>query len=60
MAKSLMKSEEDGRHAAEAVQRLEEELEVSEARWQAAEGQLAAADRREKRYNVNGHKQRRG
>ncbi|CAM9470412.1 unnamed protein product, partial [Hapterophycus canaliculatus] len=47
--KSLAKSQEDGLRAAESVQRLEEELEVADARWKAAQGQLMAASRREKR-----------
>lgn len=47
--KALTKSEEDGLRAAETVQRLEEELEVADARWKAAQGQLIAAARREKR-----------
>lgn len=49
VSKALEKSGEEGRRAAESVQRLEEELEVADARWKAAQGQLAAADRREKR-----------
>ena len=49
-AKTLAQSREAGRQAGESVQRLEEELEVADARWKAAQEQLAAADRREKRY----------
>lgn len=48
--KAREKSEEAGRKAAESVQRLEEELEVADARWKAAQGQLVDATRREKRY----------
>ncbi|CAM9457672.1 unnamed protein product [Ectocarpus fasciculatus] len=47
-AKAQAKLEEDGRRAAESVQRLEEELEIANARWKAAQGQLVAANRREK------------
>lgn len=47
--KALTKSEEEGRRAAESVQRLEEELEVADARWKAAQGQIDNAARREKR-----------
>ena len=50
-AKTLAQSKEEGRQAGESVQRLEEELEVADARWKAAQEQLAAADRREKRYS---------
>lgn len=48
-AKALARSEEEGRRAAESVQRLEEELEVADARWKAAQKQLDDATRREKR-----------
>lgn len=48
-AKTLEQSRAEGRQAGESIQRLEEELEVADARWKAAQEQLAAADRREKR-----------
>ena len=47
--KALVKSEEEVRRTSESIQRLEEELEVADARWKAAQGQLAAAERRERR-----------
>ncbi|CAM9239376.1 unnamed protein product [Ectocarpus sp. 12 AP-2014] len=49
-AKAQAKLEDDGRRAAESVQRLEEELEIANARWKAAQGQLVAANRREKEF----------
>ncbi|CBN77783.1 hypothetical protein Esi_0069_0048 [Ectocarpus siliculosus] len=49
-AKAQAKLEDDGRRAADSVQRLEEELEIANARWKAAQGQLVAANRREKEF----------
>ncbi|CAM9553669.1 unnamed protein product, partial [Ectocarpus sp. 12 AP-2014] len=49
-AKAQAKLEDEGRRAAESVQRLEEELEIANARWKAAQGQLLAANRREKEF----------
>ncbi|CAM9213244.1 unnamed protein product [Ectocarpus sp. 13 AM-2016] len=58
-AKAQAKSEDDGRRAAESVQRLEEELEIADARWKAAQGQLVAANRREKEFAEEARRQMR-
>lgn len=47
---ALSKSEDGLLRMTESVQRLEEELEVANARWKATQGQLEAAERREKRW----------
>lgn len=47
---ALSKSEEGFQRMTDSVQRLEEELEVANARWKATQGQLEAAERREKRW----------
>ncbi|CAM9704192.1 unnamed protein product [Ectocarpus sp. 4 AP-2014] len=49
-AKAQEKLEDDCRRATESVQRLEEDLEIANARWKAAQGQLVAANRREKEF----------